>query len=240
MFEQTFVSVKTKQGFTSLLGLGIQALLVGGAMLLPLIYTETISRASMRSILMAPAPPPPPPPAVKNKTPVKIFRDPCGGLCAPNKVPVTPPLIVDDGPVMRDTRVVGEVPGAPTGNGTIGSFIPTAAPPSPPTVHEPPKAEVPKQIRVGGVVQAANLIRKVTPVYPPMAKTARIQGTVRFTAIIGKDGTIQNLQLVSSSSPLLVNAASEAVKQWVYKPTRLNGEPVEVITNIDVTFTLTQ
>jgi protein TonB len=79
----------------------------------------------------------------------------------------------------------------------------------------------------------------VTPVYPPLAKQARIQGTVRFTAIIGKDGTIQNLQLVTGH-PLLVAAAQDAVRQWVYKPTLLNGEPVEVVTQIDVNFTLSQ
>jgi protein TonB len=72
-----------------------------------------------------------------------------------------------------------------------------------------------------------------------LARQARVQGTVRFTAIIGKDGTIQNLQLVSGH-PLLVPAATEAVKQWLYKPTMLNGEPVEVITQIDVNFTLSQ
>ena len=84
---------------------------------------------------------------------------------------------------------------------------------------------------------AASLIRKITPVYPPLAKQARIQGVVRFTAIIGKDGTIQNLQLVSGH-PLLVEAARQAVSQWQYKPTLLNGEPVEVVTQIDVNFTL--
>jgi protein TonB len=92
---------------------------------------------------------------------------------------------------------------------------------------------------VGGNVQAANLTRKVQPVYPPLAKQARIQGTVRFTAIIGKDGTIQNLQMVSGH-PLLVEAARAAVSQWQYKPTLLNGEPVEVVTQIDVNFTLSQ
>jgi protein TonB len=72
-----------------------------------------------------------------------------------------------------------------------------------------------------------------------LAKQARIQGVVRFTAIIGRDGTIQNLTLVSGH-PLLVSAAQEAVKQWRYKPTLLNGEPVEVVTQIDVNFTLNQ
>jgi protein TonB len=90
---------------------------------------------------------------------------------------------------------------------------------------------------VGGNVQAARLVNQPRPVYPPLARQARIQGTVRFNAIIGKDGRIENLTLVSGH-PLLVPAATEAVKQWVYKPTLLNGEPVEVVTQIDVNFTL--
>jgi len=121
--------------------------------------------------------------------------------------------------------------------GILGAGI-TAAPPPPP-VKEAPNAATPQRIRVGGNVQQANLIRKVQPVYPPLAKQARIQGTVRFTAIIGKDGTIQNLQLVTGH-PLLVEAARQAVSQWQYKPTLLNGEPVEVVTQIDVNFTLSQ
>jgi protein TonB len=88
-------------------------------------------------------------------------------------------------------------------------------------------------------VQQANLIRQPRPVYPPLAKAARVQGTVKFEAVIAKDGTIQNLKVISGP-PLLVNAALEAVKQWQYKPTLLNGEPVEVITTIDVNFTLSQ
>jgi len=83
------------------------------------------------------------------------------------------------------------------------------------------------------------LVRQPKPVYPPLAKQARISGTVKFTAVIGKDGSIQNLQLVSGH-PLLVQSAQDAVKQWVYQPTTLNGEAVEVITQIDVNFTLSQ
>jgi protein TonB len=84
---------------------------------------------------------------------------------------------------------------------------------------------------------AANLIRKITPNYPPLARQARISGTVRFSAMISKSGTIENLTLISGH-PLLVQAAEEAVRQWQYKPTLLNGEPVEVATTIDVNFTL--
>jgi len=139
---------------------------------------------------------------------------------------------------------VGGVPGGIPGGipgGALGGLGVAAAPPPPPP---PPKVDVvkpatPSRIRVGGNVQGAKLIKKPTPVYPPLAKQARIQGTVKFTAVIGKDGTIQNLMLVSGH-PLLVQSAQDAVKQWVYQPTLLNGEPVEVITEIDVNFTLSQ
>ncbi len=97
----------------------------------------------------------------------------------------------------------------------------------------------PSRIRVGGNVQQSNLITKVTPSYPPDAKAARIQGIVHLAVIIGKDGTVQNIEILSGE-PLLIPAATDAVKQWVYKPTLLNGNPVEVITSVDVNFTLSQ
>lgn len=95
----------------------------------------------------------------------------------------------------------------------------------------------PQRIRVGGNVQSANLIRKVAPVYPPLAKQARIQGVVHLATTIAADGTVQNIEVISGH-PLLVPAAMEAVKQWLYRPTLLNGNPVEVITQVDVNFTL--
>ena len=99
----------------------------------------------------------------------------------------------------------------------------------------------PQRIRVGGNVQAANLTRKVTPVYPPTAKLDRVEGTVIMAAVIGKDGTIVILEQVNKLvDSRLAEAAMEAVKQWQYKPTLLNGEPIEVITQIDVNFTLSR
>jgi TonB family protein len=95
----------------------------------------------------------------------------------------------------------------------------------------------PTRIRVGGMVQEANIVTKVPPVYPPLARQAGISGLVRFTVIIGKDGSMLNVQLVSGH-PLLVPAAVAAVKQWVYRPTLLNGNPVEVATLVDVNFSL--
>jgi TonB family protein len=103
----------------------------------------------------------------------------------------------------------------------------------------PPPANGVQRIRVGGMVQSYNLVRKVTPVYPPLAKQARIQGTVRFTALISTEGNIINLQLVEGH-PLLVQSAQQAVEQWQYKPTLLNGNAAEVITQIDVNYTLSQ
>lgn len=94
-----------------------------------------------------------------------------------------------------------------------------------------------QRIRVGGNVEAANLVTKVTPSYPPEAKQARIQGIVHLQALIGKDGHVLELELISGD-PLLVPTSIESVKQWVYKPVLLNGNPVEVITQIDINYTL--
>jgi TonB family protein len=104
-------------------------------------------------------------------------------------------------------------------------------------VPAPSGSVSPERIKVGGNVAALNLIEKITPLYPPDAKLARIQGAVKFQAVIGKDGRIQDLQLISGH-PLLAQSAQDAVRQWVYKPTLLNGNPVEVITQIDVNYTL--
>lgn len=94
-------------------------------------------------------------------------------------------------------------------------------------------------LRVGGNEQASKLVQKVVPKYPAEAKAARIQGVVRMDATIAKDGTIRNLKLISGP-PELVQSAMDAVKQWVYRPTLLNGDPVDVITQIDVNYTLAQ
>jgi len=97
----------------------------------------------------------------------------------------------------------------------------------------------PKRIRVGGQVESAKLILQPKPDYPLSAKMKRIQGTVKLEAVISKDGTIQDL-MVLAGHPLLVKAAVEAVSRWRYQKTLLNGEPVEVVTEIDVNFTLSE
>ena len=106
--------------------------------------------------------------------------------------------------------------------------------PTSPSASPPP---APKRITVGGAVQQARRLRQVQPVYPPLAKSARIQGTVQLSAVIGKDGNIQELAVIEGH-PMLIQAAMAAVQQWQYKPTMLNGQPVEVATQINVVFSL--
>jgi protein TonB len=110
--------------------------------------------------------------------------------------------------------------------------VPRAAAPPPPTSS-------PRPLLVESNLQAAKLIAKVTPVYPALARSARVQGTVHFKATIGKDGSVQNLEMVGGPS-ILRQPAIDAVKKWKYQPTVLNGQPMEVVTSIDVTFTLGQ
>ena len=128
----------------------------------------------------------------------------------------------------------GESIGVPFADPIAAAVPPVKATPTP--VRE--KHEPSGPIRIGSI-QSANLIRKIQPVYPAIARSNHIQGVVEFTAIISKDGTIENLQL-KRGHPLLVNAARDAVLQWRYRPTILNGQAVEVITDIVVNFTLSQ
>jgi TonB family protein len=118
--------------------------------------------------------------------------------------------------------------------------VPPVAPPAtqaPPAAPSPSSAPHPLRIRVGGNAQAANLIHQVPPDYPQIAKTAHVSGTVMLHAIISRDGAVQTLDVVAGP-PLLVQAATDAVKQWRYRPTLLNGQPVEVDTTIQVVFAL--
>ena len=96
-----------------------------------------------------------------------------------------------------------------------------------------------KRITIGGNVQQAKLIAQPKPVYPPEAKQARVQGVVKLQAVIAADGHIKDLTVISGD-PLLVPSAMDAVRQWVYQTTLLNGDPVEVTTQIDVNYTLSQ
>lgn len=216
-----------------------EIILIGVGILLPLIYTEALPKAMIQVSLVAPPPPPPPPPPPAAAPPVRVIRKVTAEdlMRAPTVIPKTIQQVKDEPapPPQASVGVVGGVPGGMPGGtpgGVLGSILSSSAPPPP-----PPKAETPKRIRVGGQVESAKAIYRPSPEYPPLAKMARIQGVVRLEAVISKDGTIQDLKVISGH-PLLVKSAMETVQKWRYQPTLLNGEPVEVVTEIDVNFTL--
>ena len=159
-----------------------------------------------------------------------------GQLRTPTAIPKKVAMIKEDEPPPPSTGVAGVVGGVPGGvaggamGGVLGGIISSA-----PAVV--PKAATPQRVRVSQGVSQGLLVHQVKPNYPPLARQARIQGTVVLQAVISKDGSIEHLTLVSGH-PMLAPAAIEAVKQWKYKPYFLNGEPVEVDTTINVNFTL--
>ena len=246
MFEDSLIEsggrLKTKRGATTLLSFILQVLLVGVLILIPLIYTEALPKQQLMTFLVAPPPPPPPPPppaAVPIKVVKQIQSDLQNGqLRTPTKIPEKVQMIKEEEappPVMASGGVVGGVPGGIPGGqmgGVIGGIISS-------TPVAVPKVATPQRVRVSQGVSSGLLIKKVQPAYPPLARQARIQGQVLLQAQISKDGSIENLSLISGH-PMLAPAAIEAVKQWRYKPTLLNGEPIEVQTEIDVDFKLAQ
>lgn len=243
LFYLLYTAVKTDDWKRATIPIAyiFEVILIGVAILIPLIYTEALPKAMISVSLVAPPPPPPPPPPPAAAPPQRVIRKVTAEdiMRAPTVIPKTIAKIQDEPtpPPQASVGVVGGVPGGMPGGtpgGVLGSILSSAAPPPPPP---PPKAATPKRIRVGGQVEAAKAIFKPTPQYPPLAKMARIQGTVRLEAIISTDGTIQDLKVLSGH-PLLVKAAMEAVQKWRYQPTLLNGEPVQVITEVDVNFTL--
>lgn len=243
MFEEMVVSTnkaqKTNKPWTVVLSMGLQIGFLAVLILIPLIYTEALPKTLMSSVLLAPPPPPPPPPPpapvqVVHVKPVAHLMD-AGKLIAPKVIPKDVKIIKEEEAPPDMGGVSGGVPGGVAGGsmgGVMGGVIGgvgTAAPP-------PPKV-TPKRVSVGGNVQAARLVNRVQPLYPPLARQTRISGTVKLHAIIGKNGAVEQLQVISGH-PLLVQSALDAVKQWRYQPTLLNGEPVEVDTEIDVIFSL--
>ena len=217
----------------------IQTVAVAGLMILPLYYVEQLTQLPTMPV-----------PVYAPKLPhmkiIRVVREAASAftprLTQPSiRLPFRPPLpsfaATRTGPVITDF-------GMPFPDGAVAipvdlPFVPPARIAASPVEAKPVVKPVAKSgpQRVGGAVQAAKLIHQVRPAYPPLAKQARIQGTVRLQAVIARDGSIQNLVL-ASGHPLLVPSAMDAVRQWRYSPTTLNGETVEVLTQIDVNFTL--
>ena len=243
MFEDSLIEsggrIKRSK-WTTFVSFFLQAILVGVLILIPLIYTEALPKQQLMTFLVAPPPPPPPPPPPA-AAPVRVVKPIQsevinGQLRTPTAIPKKVQMIKEEEappPSAAIGGVVGGVPGGVPGGqmgGVIGGIISS-------TPVAVPKVATPQRVRVSQGVTEGLLLHKVTPTYPALARQARIQGQVVLQAVISKDGTIQNLRLVSGH-PMLAPAAIDAVKQWRYKPYILNGEPVEVDTQITVNFTL--
>jgi len=220
-----------------------EVLLLGVMVLIPLIRTQAIGLDELRSqLIILPSIPRACPDGPVREGPRKstphVFRT--DQIVAPTAVPTEIAIVHD--PSLPDLPPGDGVIGIPNfGGGSrdgvlIGDLIGSGHSGPPPPISAPSKPKPPRRIKVS-VLESARLIHRPRPDYPLLAKLAHVQGTVRLEAIIGTDGRIQNLKVIGGH-PLLVNAALQAVAQWRYQPTLLNGEPVEVQTEIDVNFRL--
>ncbi len=241
MFEQSIlVNHGSNKPLSFFASLSAELVAVSLMILIPLAYTDRLPEFHWKSVTVAPPVRPiqpvvPATPASGRFTqtnfvrysrifnPVTAKSDAAAASTAPLTIDL--PGFPQPGDQVGGVNILGDLVGKPV---TVRQY-------TPPEVAKPTPASGP--IRVSEGVQMAKLINRVMPVYPPLAKSARISGVVHLIGIISKDGTIRDLKVISGH-PLLTKAALDAVSQWVYKPTLLNNEAVEVIAPIDVNFTL--
>lgn len=229
---------RSHRGWTTVASFAAQLFGLGLLLSLPLLFTEGLPRIRLLSPAVpfsaVPSPPPAPQPQHAGRSTSARELTSQIPFITPTRIPtsiprtdepITPPLIDMRGTWMANADAGrNSGPGVPWGT---GSAIAPVAPP--PVVH---RSQPPISVMMQG-----NLIDRVQPLYPAIAKAAHIQGAVVLIAVISRDGTIQNLQVISGH-PMLVKAAMEAVKQWRYRPYVLNGQPVEVETQVTVNFVL--
>ncbi len=235
---------RKRRFFATATSFAVNCLVIATTLAVPLMFTEELPKAQMLTFLMAPPPPPPPPPpaaAAVQKVVHQIQTDmlSTGGLRTPSKIPQKIQMIKEDEapPAIAVGGVVGGVPGGIPGGqlgGVIGGIVSATS-----SLSAVPRVTLaaPTRVRISQGVTKGLLVHREEPAYPPLARAARVQGEVVLSAVIGTNGEIQNLQLVSGH-PMLVPAALAAVRLWRYKPYLLNGQPVEVETTITVIFTL--
>lgn len=197
-----------------------------------LVIESPVPRAAMMmAFVAAPPPPPPPPPPPKAPEPAQTASKPMP--TNPAAAPVEPPkeILAEGPPIEFDDETFEGVPGGVVG-GIAGGLEPLAPPPPPPPPPEPRKP-----VRVGGVIKEPALVYRVEPVYPGVAISANIQGTVILEAMVDEEGNVASLKVLRSV-PVLDKPALDAVKQWRYSPVILNGRPEKFILTVAVTFRL--
>jgi protein TonB len=196
---------------------------IAAVLIVPLLAAEALPQVpSMMAFVAAPPPPPPPPPAAQAvEAPIVDVN--------PNAAPIEAPAQIapETGFDLSSVQGVdGGIAGGVVG-GIVGGLLQAPPPPPPP----------PEPVRVGGNIQAPTKVTNVDPRYPPVAQAARVQGVVILEAVIGPDGRVTDVKVLRSV-PLLDEAAIDAVRQWAYTPTLLNGVAVPVIMTVTVNFQL--
>lgn len=241
MFDQTFVNTQaqTRRPWTVAASVLLQTALVATTLIIPLLRIPKLDLPA--KIRMLPvekvdlrAKPEPVKQTAIRPTPSTrpVFQQPT------IHVPTTVPRGIDMTPDPPQLALAG--PAALSAGLSLPPGLASLPTAQPAVNHTTPiRTEAPAPIHVSSGVQAGMLIAAPKPAYPHLAVISHMQGTVHIQAIIERDGTIGHLKVLSGP-PLLINAAVDAVRQWRYKPTLLNGEPVEVVTEIDVNFTLNQ
>ena len=222
-----------RRRWTTLASFTMQALGLSLLLAIPLLTVQGPPRLRwITSSFFAPPPAPAPPSSSTHRSSIRSSNMTGNQLLQPSTIPLGIPDVHDsEAPAAPDISDIG-VPGG-TGlagrgvPGSIGEPAAIAPPPPPPPTHPP---------RVSHWAEG-NLVYRVQPSYPTLARQARIQGAVQLSAIISKTGTIERLTVLSGHA-MLVTAAVEAVKQWRYRPYLLNGDPIEVETEITVNFLL--
>jgi protein TonB len=229
----------------------LHAAAIGAVVLLSLTlasdHLPALPREVLTYVTIAAPPPPPPPPPAPAATPAAKRTSPAprpapapvkAPVEAPRELPVSSELAADGpsaGPFESFDGVPGGVEGGIPGGvlgGIVGGLADVNAPPPPP----PPAVRPP--IRTGGQIQAPALITRVPPVYPPLAVNAGVEGIVILEATVGRDGRVEQVEVLRSV-PLLDKAAVEAVRQWVYAPLHLNGQAERFVLTVTLSFNLT-
>jgi protein TonB len=226
IFSEPFVNLGGKQKYTVLVSIVAHTLIIATAIIVPVVATDSLVLPRDIAIIVFPTQPPlppsPPPPRgdTKQQPPVTTSTVP---LVAPSaiipEIPTQPAIAP-----MHGLDVVGVVPG--------GDYL--APPPAP--VAAPVTDQAP--LRAGGDVKRPLKVRDATPAYPSIARAAHVEGVVIIEATIGPDGKVQDARILRSANPLLNEEALNAVRQWEYTPTLLNGIPVAIVMTVTVEFRL--
>ena len=225
MFSDTYVPVGDKRPYTVLVSIVAHSLIIVAAIMVPVMASDVVMPPRYALITFRDAPPlPPPMPSPSNAPrPSPPDAQPSIPVVAPDGIKKEEPIesapAVDDGVNLNAGLVTGDV--------TNDLLVAPAAP--------PPAEQAP--YRPGGDIQPPTKVKDAAPLYPAIARAARVQGIVIIEATIGVNGNVQDARILRSI-PLLDAAALDAVRQWQYTPTRLNGTPVAVVMTVTVNFRL--